>query len=88
MYNRGRETENPAAAPVLLAPFPLRGLPCVVRGGRLAGTRAAVTYLKLFDLALQRQEHLGITQLTYKEIARRTGLSSRTVRRTLKAMKD
>jgi hypothetical protein len=54
----------------------------------LAGTRAAVTYLKLFDLALQRQERLGITQLTYKELARRTGLSSRTLRRTLKAMKD
>lgn len=54
----------------------------------LAGTRAAATYLKLFDLALQRQEGLGITQLTYKELARRTGLTVRTVRETVRALKD
>lgn len=55
---------------------------------QLAGTPAAVTYLKLFELGLKKQEDLRVTQLTLVELERRTGLDARTLRRALKTMKD
>lgn len=56
-----------------------------VEPASLAGTPAAVTYLKLFDLALYRQEGLKISELTQKELAQRTGLGARILRGALKA---
>lgn len=49
----------------------------------LAGTPAAVSYLKLFDLALQK-EGLQLTGLTQRELARRTGLNEKLLRRALR----
>lgn len=53
----------------------------------LAKTPAAVTYLKLFDRALQK-EGLQLTGLTQRELAKRTGLNAKLLRRTLRAGKD
>lgn len=53
----------------------------------LAGTPAAVTYLKLFDLALQ-QEGLRLTELSQRELSQRTGLNEKLLRRALRAGKD
>jgi len=54
----------------------------------LAKTAAAVTYLKLFDLALQQREGKRLTELTQRELAQRTGLSAKLLRRALRAGKD
>ena len=50
-----------------------------------ARTPAAVTYLRLLDLALQ-QEGLRLTELTQRELGRRTGLSGKPLRRALRAL--
>ena len=47
----------------------------MVGPAEIAQTSAAATYLKLFGLALQQQEGLQLSQLTQKELSRRTGLS-------------
>lgn len=53
---------------------------------RLIQDPAAVTYLSIFKLILRRQEGVDLTQLSIKELAHRTGLSPKLLRRTLRLL--
>lgn len=47
---------------------------------------AAVTYLSIFRIVLRRQEGVELSQLSIKELAHRTGLSPKLLRRTLRLL--